>query len=99
MQKKYEFSKNEADKKDTVELKLEKATIKTESRTAIRSIYDATMRRAGGVSREQYVWQKIGAVVLVLNEDVEHLLSLRLGGVSCCGGMGQDGNKIFELAN
>lgn len=93
------FTKHEKDEKDTVEVKPEKTTIKAESRTAIRLIYDATMRRAGRVSGQQYVWQRIGAVVLVLNEDVEDLLSKRLGGVSCCGGTGQDGNKIFELAN
>lgn len=98
MQKRYPV-KFEVTPKLAVEEKNETVTIKTESRTAIRSIYDATMRRAGGVSREQYVWQKIGDTVLVLNEDVEYLLALRLGGVSCCGGMGQDGNKIFELAN
>lgn len=83
--------------KATVEEKVETVTIKSQ-RIAIRSIYDSTMRYTGRVSGEAYTWQKIGDVVQVLAEDAPFLLEKRLGSRSCCGGVNQDGNKIFELA-
>ncbi len=73
-------------------------TLKQAPRIAIRSIYDSTMRYEGRVSGELYTWQKIGDVVLVATEDAEFLLSKRIGGKGCCGGLNPDGNKLFELA-
>jgi hypothetical protein len=70
-------------------------TLNEAPRAAIRSIYDATMRYTGQATGELYTWNKIGDVVLVCHEDADFLLSKRLGGRSCCGGVDQDGNKIF----
>jgi hypothetical protein len=67
-------------------------------RVAIRSIYDSTMRYTGLATGESYTWTKINDVVLVLPEDANALLQKRIGGISCCGGVSQNGNKIFELA-
>lgn len=68
----------------------------TISRVAIRSIYPSRLKYAGHVSGEAYEWADAGAVVFVRSEDADYLLSKRIGTRSCCGGSGQDGNKVFE---
>lgn len=97
MQKKFPV-RFEVTPKPAVEEKVETVTIKSQ-RIAIRSIYDSTMRYTGRASGEAYTWAKIGDSVLVATEDVSFLLEKRLGSRSCCGGVNQDGNKIFELVN
>lgn len=78
---------------------LPQTTIMEAQRIAVRSIYDSTMRYEGQATGELYTWLKIGDVVQVVTEDAENLLQKRIGGISCCGGVSQDGNKIFELVN
>jgi len=92
------FSKRAvSDTKAVVELKVQETTIKKAQRVAVYSIYDARLSYVGRVSGEQYIWSKIDESVLVLTEDVPYLLEKRLGSRSCCGGMNQDGNRVFEI--
>jgi hypothetical protein len=72
-------------------------TIKAVQRVPLRLIYPSTLRHSSPVTGESYVWQNIGDVVAVLPEDAPILLAKRLGNRSCCGGVSQDGNKLFEL--
>ena len=70
-------------------------TLNETPEVAVRSIYDSALRYTGRVSGKSYKWNKIGDVVMVDTEDADFILSKRLGGRSCCGGVDQDGNKIF----
>lgn len=75
-----------------------RVTLNTAPRIAIRSIYESMMRYEGQATGELYTWQKIGDVVLVATEDAEFLISKRINGKGCCGGLNPDGNKLFDLA-
>lgn len=62
----------------------------------VQSLIDAHLIYTGRESGKQYEWNRAGAIVSVDERDIPELLSKRLGGKSCCGG--EEGNKIFELA-
>lgn len=83
--------------KPVVEPKSETVTLKP-STVSIRLIYDSKMRRESPTTGKSYDWNKIGDVVSVDTEDVQYLLDIRLGGRGCCGGLNEEGNKIFEIA-
>lgn len=61
----------------------------------IESLIDSHFQYIGRGSGKQYEWKRAGDTVLVDVEDVEELLSKRLGTKSCCG---NEPNKIFQLA-
>jgi len=84
-------------KKHTPEIKVVVAEeIKqTTIRVAIRSLYPARLRYASPSTGESYEWSSAGSVVEVAIEDVDFLLSKKLGSTGCCG-VQSNGNQLFE---
>jgi hypothetical protein len=67
------------------------------NRVSVRLRLPARYIRVGPVSGERYEWDYAGSSVDVLSEDVDGLLSLKMGEGACCGG--QTGPFfLFELA-
>ena len=64
----------------------------------VQSLLDSRLIYTGKVSGRQYVWDRAGDTVLVLEEDASELLSKRIGKRTCCG-EGLKGNQVFQLAN
>lgn len=62
-------------------------------RVSIQLKFPAKVTRSGLVSGEQYEWSDAGAIVQVLEEDVDQLLQLKVGEAGCCGG---SPNFLFE---
>ena len=62
----------------------------------VQSIFPARLIYVGQISGKQYIWDKAGDVVDVNIEDVDDLLSKKLGEGSCCGSS-QKGNPLFTL--
>lgn len=62
----------------------------------IRALYDSIIKYAGQETGKPYVWNGAGSVVGVAEEDAPFLLSKVIGNRSCCGGSGQEGNRVFE---
>lgn len=65
------------------------------NRVALISQFPARIRRVGLISGESYEWPDAGSTVMVLSEDVESLLALRIGEGACCGGS-PDSNFLFR---
>lgn len=62
----------------------------------IRALYPSIIKYAGQVTGKPYVWNGAGDVVGVDADDAPFLLSKKIGGRSCCGGLNPNGNKLFE---
>ena len=76
-----------------IEVVVEQEVERTES---VQSLFPAIIKRTGQVSGKRYVWDKAGAIVEVLSDDVPSILASRIGGKGCCGGSSK-GNELFRV--
>jgi hypothetical protein len=84
-------------KKDSevaVEKVMESTTIN--GKVKIQSLYTSHLKYTGQATGLPYEWPSAGTVVMVDSSDADYLLSLRFGGVGCCGG-NSNGNTIFAI--
>jgi hypothetical protein len=63
----------------------------------VQLVYPARITRIGQTSGKEYVWDKAGAIVDVLKEDVPQLLKSHIGTVGCCGSSKRGGNMLFQV--
>lgn len=75
---------------------IEKMSVQEYNEIELRLKYPARVRIAGPVSGQLYEVQKAGDTFFALKEDVEGLLSRRIGDGPCCGGQMSE-NYLFEL--
>lgn len=62
----------------------------------VQSQFPARIIVIGQVSGKQYVWERSGDIVEVCSEDLDDLLTKRVGRGACCGGS-QFSNLLFRL--
>ena len=80
-----------------VEVIEEPVVEQVEERTeSVQSLFPAIIKRTGQVSGKRYVWDKAGAIVKVLSDDLPGILASRIGGKGCCGGSSR-GNELFRV--
>ena len=58
--------------------------------------FDAKVKLSGSVTGKLYTWERSGAIVEVDEQDVDDLLSKRVGSKACCGG-NIENNTLFVL--
>jgi hypothetical protein len=78
-----------------IDIENEELTVLEPERVAIRSMIPARTKWRSPKTGEVYLWERAGAEVKVLIDDVEFLLNHKRGG-SCCGATRQASFELVE---